>query len=116
MQELYFHTFQITIIATADSCFDAWIGAFVRANFLSAAESIVVEPQGKTLRNIISGEASDSLRGFAFSFPADAQPTICLNSTQAISFEIHLIGCISNYYLKIIQALQAMCNKGMGHP
>jgi hypothetical protein len=41
---------------------------------------------------------------------------ICLNSTQAISFEINLIGCISNYYLKIIQALQAMCNKGMGHP
>ncbi|MDR3218806.1 MAG: hypothetical protein LBU22_07465, partial [Dysgonamonadaceae bacterium] len=51
--EIYYHCFEIRMIATADVVFDAWTGAVVRNNLLFAADKVFINERNMSLREWI---------------------------------------------------------------
>ncbi|MDR0612494.1 MAG: hypothetical protein LBG45_03235 [Dysgonamonadaceae bacterium] len=50
---IYYHRFEIRMIATGDVVVDAWTGAVIRNNLLYVAEQVYIEIAGQTLREQI---------------------------------------------------------------
>jgi hypothetical protein len=125
--QLFYHRLDVRISATRDTCFDAWPGAVVRNNLLYAAEKVMVE-ENLSLRKRINQFPLDENhplykelvngfpKGYVIALPDGYQPEVFIKEGDLFCFSIYLIGNLSDYYAAFIQAIQLMCNKGMGHP
>lgn len=128
---IYYHRFEIRMIAAGDVVFDAWTGAVVRNNLLYAAEGVVLENQGMTLRERIDAFPlnethplyKDLKEGFPkgyvladFSHSDLHSSSVSIKKNEIFSFSLILIGNFSEYKSYFFQAIRLMCERGLGKP
>jgi hypothetical protein len=129
--QLFYHRFEIRMIATDDVVFDAWTGAVVRNNFLFAADKIFVNEHDMSLRewidtfplneaHLLYKELKDGFpRGYVltdFSHADLQSSSVEIRKNEVFSFSILLIGNVNEYRAYFFQAIREMCARGIGKP
>ena len=125
---LYYHRYDIRIVATADTCFDAWSGAIVRNNFLYAADSILIDKKISLRQQINQFPLSNShpfyeelqdgfSRGYKINIPEIPinNQDILMKKGAVFSFSLLLIGSMNRYCSYFFDAVRKMCENGLGH-
>ncbi|MDR2626826.1 MAG: hypothetical protein LBC40_02195, partial [Dysgonamonadaceae bacterium] len=127
----YYHRFEIRMIATDDVVLDAWTGAIIRNNLLYAAEQVVLEEQGMTLRERIDtfplNETHPLYKELKDGFPKGYVLTnfshynlqsspVSIRKNEIFSFSLILMGHFCEYKSYFFQAIRLMCERGLGKP
>jgi hypothetical protein len=125
--ELLYHRLDVTLTASKDTWFDAWVGAVLRNNLLYATEQIRLPDRDMALFGLcrqfplsvhhpLYKELKDGFPApyYLFVREPEAISLTHLESGSTISFSLALIGEISQYTGYFIDALEYMCHKGMG--
>jgi hypothetical protein len=128
VQSLYCHRLHVVLQATAATRFDAWPGAFLRANLEHAAAAVRVDDR-RSLFDVITSLPLDPAhplygnfqtgfpRGFTLALPEDTPPEMEFQPGDQLQFELCLIGNMSRYFIAFIEAIRRMAEvNGMGHP
>jgi hypothetical protein len=128
---VYYHRFEIRMIATDDVVFDAWTGAVIRNNLLCAADKVRIESENQTLRERIDsfplnethplyGELKDGFpKGYVltdFSHSDLQSSSVSIKKNEIFSFSLILIGSLNEYKSYFFQAIRLMCERGLGKP
>ena len=128
---IYYHRFEIRMIATGDVVVDAWTGAVIRNNLLYAAEQVYIEIAGQTLRERIDAfplngthplykDLKDGFpKGYVltdFSHSDLQSPAVSIKKNEIFSFSLILIGNFSEYRSYFFKAIRLMCERGIGKP
>ncbi|WP_106829898.1 CRISPR system precrRNA processing endoribonuclease RAMP protein Cas6 [Parabacteroides pacaensis] len=129
IQSLYFHELKICISATDKVYLDGWLGAALRNNLLYAAERVQVggKISLREIMNILPIESSHPLykemvggfpKGFSLNLLSHQQAISSshLEPGERICFSLLLLGNFSRYYIEFIQAVDLMCQTGIGYP
>lgn len=124
---LLFFRFDITLVATTDTSFDAWIGAVIRNNFLYATEQICLPDSDMTLFGLckefpllndhpLYKELKDGFPSayYLFIHNLHAVELTHLKAGESLTFSLVLMGEISKYTAFFIDAIVFMCRKGIG--
>jgi len=125
--QLYYHRIEVRIAASRDTVWDAWPGAILRNNLLSAADQVMVagnmslrEQIDKCPLSQVHPMYKDLIEGFpkGYLIALHDQPFIDLRLKKGtiFCFTLYLIGNMAAYYSEFIQAIRLMCLKGIGHP
>ena len=128
--KLFFHRLNIRIAATRDTNFDAWTGAVLRNNLLYASEQIKTEdnltlfgqinrlplsPQHQLYKEMSGGFP----RGYTLILQSHddiTNPGCAVKKGEVVSFSLILTGSIAKWYQHFVQAVDIMCQRGLGHP
>jgi len=129
-KELYYHRFDIRIVSTESVRFIGWSGAVIRNNLIYASRQIQIK-ENKTLENIINEvtlnedhplykELNNGFpKGYILAFPeltGQQQDGMHINKGELFIFSLILIGRMVQYRFKFFEAVQRMCEHGLGYP
>ena len=109
---LYYHRFDVTLKTKKNTVFKAWVGAVVRNNFMYAADSVLVDVNGKSLSlreliNLIPLDDSHPLykelangfpKSYSFAFPlypCEDINTLIIKKGDAFTFSLYLAEAVS---------------------
>lgn len=130
-EKLICHRLNFRIVSLYDTSFDGWLGAVLRNNFLYAAEQVKIHSEKQSLRSFIKtftlSENHPLYKELKDGFPApyiislhshfnENNPLWHINKNETISFSLNIVGSVANYWKYFIQAVQYICERGMGHP
>ena len=127
INQLYYHRIDVRIAASGDTVWDAWPGAILRNNLLSAADQVIIagnislrEQIDKCPLNKDHPMFKDLIQGFPKGYLI-ALPDVSLGEKHLkkgalFCFSLYLVGHMSTYFSEFIQAIRIMCLRGMGHP
>lgn len=127
--KLYFHELEVCITATEDVYIDGWLGSVLRNNLLYATEKVKISGifSLRQIIEIIPIQETHPLykelkngfpRGFVIS-PISHQTPVSssrVSAGETIRFSLLLFGNFANYYPEFVEAIQEMCNRGIGKP
>jgi hypothetical protein len=128
---IYYHRFDIRMIATRDLILDAWAGAIIRNNLLYAADSVLIEGTNQSLREWIDTfplkETHPLYKELKEGFPKGYVLTnfshsdlhtlsVSVGKNEIFSFSLILIGNFNEYKSHFFQAIRQMCARGIGKP
>ena len=126
---LFYHCYNIRIVATNNTIFDAWPNAIIRNNLLYAADKIILDNK-VTLRQQIDQLPLKKTHPFCnelmSGFPRGYRiiisnidvnnQNIVLKKGNIFSFSIYLVGSMNKYCTHFFDAIRLMCKNGLGHP
>jgi hypothetical protein len=106
---------------------DAWPGAIIRNNLLYAAEQIKIEANLSLREKINQCPLNENHplykelvngfpKGYLIAMSDGYQAEAIIKKGELFCFSLYLIGSLSDYYYAFIEAIQWMCDQGLGHP